>query len=129
MSGDPRQARGTTVRQAIGVLAASTLGFTVCFAVWMMFAIIGIPIKGLLQLNGTQFGLLAAMPVLSGALLRLPLGIVTDRFGGRIVFFLLLAGSALPVYLVAHATAYWQFLALGLVLGVVGASFSVGMPY
>jgi NNP family nitrate/nitrite transporter-like MFS transporter len=95
----------------------------------MMFAIIGIPIKDLLQLNGTQFGLLAATPVLSGALLRLPLGIVTDRFGGRIVFFLLLVGSALPVYLVAYATAYWQFLALGLVLGVVGASFSVGTPY
>ena len=62
-------------------------------------------------------------------MLRLPLGILTDRFGGRIVFFLLLVGSAGPVYLVAHATAYWHFLALGLVLGVVGASFSVGTPY
>jgi NNP family nitrate/nitrite transporter-like MFS transporter len=116
-------------RQGISVLAASTLGFAVCFAVWMMFAIIGIPIKESLGLNDTQFGLVAATPVLSGALLRLPMGMLTDRFGGRIVFFLLLAASALPVYLVAHATAYWQFLALGLVLGAVGASFSVGTPY
>jgi MFS transporter, NNP family, nitrate/nitrite transporter len=116
-------------KQGISVLAASTLGFTVCFAVWMMFSIIGIPIRETLKLNDTQFGLLAATPVLTGAVLRLPLGILTDRHGGRIVFFLLLAACALPVYLIAHATQYWQFLALGLVLGVVGASFSVGTPY
>ena len=77
-------------RQAISVLFASTLAFVVCFAVWMMFAIIGIPIKESLKLSDAQFGLLAATPVLTGALLRLPLGILTDRFGGRIVFFLLL---------------------------------------
>ena len=111
------------------VLAASTFAFIVCFAIWMMFAIIGIPIKEMLKLNDAQFGLLAAMPVLSGAVLRLPFGILTDRFGGRIVFLLLLTGAAAPVYLVAHATAYWQFLALGLVLGAVGASFAVGTPY
>ena len=116
-------------RHGISVLAASTLGFTVCFAVWMMFAIIGIPIKESLKLSDTQFGLVAATPVLSGALLRLPMGMLTDRFGGRIVFFLLLAASALPVYLVAYATEYWHFLALGLVLGAVGASFAVGTPY
>lgn len=108
---------------------ASTLGFVVCFAIWMMFSIIGIPIRDALKLNDTQFGLLAATPVLTGAVLRLPLGMLTDRYGGRIVFAVLLAGAALPVYLIAHATQYWQFLALGLVLGVVGASFSVGTPY
>ncbi|MCC7485449.1 MAG: NarK/NasA family nitrate transporter [Burkholderiales bacterium] len=116
-------------KQAIAVLFASTLAFTVCFAVWMMFAIIGIPIKESLKLGDTEFGLLAAMPVLTGAVLRLPLGILTDRFGGRAVFFALLLGSAVPVYLVAYATAYWHFLALGFVLGVVGASFAVGTPY
>src|SRR5689334_16587899 len=119
----------TSSRRAISVLAASTLGFAVCFAVWMMFAIIGIPIRQKLGLSDTQFGLLAATPVLSGALLRLPMGLLTDRYGGRIVFFLLLCGAGLPVYLVAHASAYWQFLALGLVLGAVGSSFSVGTPY
>ncbi|MBI3042554.1 MAG: NarK/NasA family nitrate transporter [Betaproteobacteria bacterium] len=118
-----------TNNQGISVLVASTLAFMVCFAIWMMFAIIGIPIRETLKLNDTQFGLLVATPVLTGAVLRLPLGVLTDRFGGRIVFFLLLAASAAPVYLIAHATKYWQFLALGLVLGVVGASFSVGMPY
>jgi NNP family nitrate/nitrite transporter-like MFS transporter len=116
-------------KRGISVLVASTVAFVVCFAIWMMFSIIGIPIRETLKLNDTQFGLLAATPVLTGAVLRLPLGMMTDRFGGRIVFFVLLVASALPVYLIAHATHYWQFLALGFVLGVVGASFSVGTPY
>jgi NNP family nitrate/nitrite transporter-like MFS transporter len=67
------------------VLGSSTLAFTVCFTIWMMFGVVGIPIKTALQLNETQFGLLTAMPVLTGSLVRVPLGIWTDRFGGRIV--------------------------------------------
>ncbi|HTN26559.1 MAG TPA: MFS transporter, partial [Burkholderiales bacterium] len=58
----------------ISVVASSTIAFTVCFAVWMMFAVIGIPIKKTLGLNETQFGILAATPVLTGSLIRLPLG-------------------------------------------------------
>ncbi|WP_332877499.1 MFS transporter [Massilia sp. S19_KUP03_FR1] len=95
----------------------------------MMFAVLGIPIKKMLGLNETQFGLLAAMPVLSGSLVRVPLGIWCDKYGGRIVFFLLMLVSVIPIYLIGKATAYWQFLALGLVVGVVGGSFSVGTPY
>ncbi len=55
-------------RQALSVLIVSTLAFTVCFMVWMMFAVIGIPLKKTLGLNATEFGLLTAMPVLSGSL-------------------------------------------------------------
>lgn len=65
------------------VLGMSTAAFTICFMVWMMFAVLGVPIKELLQLNETQFGLLASTPVLTGSLVRLPLGMLTDRFGGR----------------------------------------------
>ena len=95
----------------------------------MMFAVLGIPIKNQLGLNETQFGLLAAMPVLSGSLVRVPLGIWTDKYGGRIVFFLLMLASVLPIYLISYATAYWHFLALGLFVGLAGGSFSVGTPY
>ena len=59
---------------AYSVLASSTFAFTVCFAAWMMFAVLGIPIKAQLGLNETQFGLLTAMPVLTGSLVRVPLG-------------------------------------------------------
>ena len=111
------------------VLAGSTLAFTVCFAVWMMFAVIGIPIKKTLGLNETQFGLLAAMPVLTGSLIRLPLGMWTDKFGGRIVFFILMLATVVPIWMIGEATEYWQFLVLGLFVGIAGGSFSVGIAY
>jgi NNP family nitrate/nitrite transporter-like MFS transporter len=94
-----------------------------------MFGVIGIPIRAQLNLDSTQLGLLTATPVLTGAVFRLPLGIWTDRFGGRIIMMLLLIGCAVPVWVSSYATALWQFLVLGLALGLVGASFSVGTPY
>ncbi len=114
---------------AYPVLAVSTLAFMVCFAVWMMFGVIGIPIRKTLGLNNTEFGLLSATPVLLGALMRLPLGIWTDRFGGRIVMTSLLVFASIPVFLVSFASKYWQLLAIGLPLGIVGAAFAVGTPY
>ncbi len=113
----------------LSVLLISTWAFTVCFAVWMMFGVIGIPIRAQLGLGSTEFGLLTATPVLTGAIFRLPLGIWTDRFGGRIIMLLLLIACAIPLWLSAYATALWQFLLLGLALGLVGASFSAGTPY
>ncbi len=118
-----------TTNKQISVLLSSTSAFTICFAVWMMFAVLGIPIKAHLGLNETQFGLLAATPVLSGSLVRVPLGIWTDRYGGRKVFFLLMLACVLPIYLISYATQYWHFLVLGLFIGVAGGSFSVGTPY
>ncbi len=119
----------THKQQQLSVLSTSTLAFTVCFAVWVMFSIIGIPIKNSLALNETEFGLLAATPILSGSLIRLPLGMWTDRYGGRIVFLILMLSTILPIYMVGDATAYWHFLALGVFVGVAGGSFSVGISY
>ncbi|SFZ73428.1 MFS transporter [Chitinimonas taiwanensis] len=114
---------------ATSVLISSTFAFTICFAVWMMFAVLGIPIKAQLNLSETQFGLLAAMPVLTGSLVRVPLGIWTDRFGGRIVLFLLMLSTVVPIWLMSYATEYWHFLVLALFVGLAGGSFSVGTPY
>ena len=114
---------------AWSVLAASTIAFTVCFAVWMMFAVIGIPIKKMLNLNETQFGLLAATPVLTGSLIRLPLGMWTDTYGGRIVYFILMIACVVPIWFIGEATEYWHFLVLGLFVGLAGGSFSVGIAY
>ncbi|HEX6412963.1 MAG TPA: nitrate/nitrite transporter [Burkholderiales bacterium] len=120
----------TTLRtKQISVVASSTLAFTVCFAVWMMFAVIGIPIKRELGLSETEFGLLAATPVLTGSLIRLPIGVWTDQFGGRIVFFVLMLVTVVPIWLIGEATQYWQFLVLGLFVGLAGGSFSVGIAY
>jgi MFS transporter, NNP family, nitrate/nitrite transporter len=113
----------------VSVVTASTIAFTICFAVWMMFAVIGIPIKKMLDLNETQFGLLAATPVLTGSLIRLPLGMWTDKFGGRIVFFILMLSTVVPIWLIGEATKFWHFLVLGLFVGLAGGSFSVGIAY
>jgi NNP family nitrate/nitrite transporter-like MFS transporter len=120
----------TTLRtKQVSVVASSTFAFTICFAVWMMFAVIGIPIKQTLGLNETQFGLLAATPVLTGSLIRLPLGMWTDKYGGRIVYFILMLSTVVPIWMIGEATEYWHFLVLGLFVGLAGGSFSVGIAY
>jgi len=116
-------------RGAIPVLISSTLAFTICFAVWMMFGVIGVPIRKELGLSATEFGLLTATPVLTGSLVRVPLGMWTDRYGGRIVFATLMAACVIPIWLISYATQYWHFLVLGLFVGLAGGSFSVGTPY
>ncbi|AYM97923.1 NNP family nitrate/nitrite transporter-like MFS transporter [Acidovorax sp. 62] len=116
-------------RQAWSVLIVSTFAFTVCFMVWMMFGVIGIPIKKMLNLNSTQFGLLMSMPVLTGSLVRVPLGIWTDKFGGRIVMAAVMATTVPAIWMMSYATEYWHFLTIGLFVGLAGGSFSVGTPY
>ena len=116
-------------RKQLAVLIVSTLAFTVCFMVWMMFGVIGIPIKKTLGLNATEFGILTATPVLTGSLIRVPLGLWTDKYGGRIVMFLLMLSTVVPIWLITYATEFWHFLVLGLFVGLAGGSFSVGTPY
>ena len=115
--------------KAWSVVVVSTLAFTVCFMIWMMFAVIGIPIKESLHLTETQFGVLIATPVLTGSLIRLPLGVWTDKFGGRIVFFILMLSTVIPIYMISRCTEFWQFLVAGLFVGVAGGSFTVGIAY
>jgi len=119
----------TQKQKAWSVVIMSTLAFTACFMVWMMFAVIGIPIKNNLGLNETEFGILVATPVLTGSLIRLPLGMLTDKFGGRIVFFILMLCTIVPIYLISYGTEFWHFLVTGLFVGVAGGSFTVGIAY
>jgi NNP family nitrate/nitrite transporter-like MFS transporter len=115
--------------KAWSVVIMSTLAFTVCFMIWMMFAVIGVPIKAQLGLNETQFGILVATPVLTGSLIRVPLGMWTDKFGGRIVFFVLMLTTVIPIWMITYATEFWHFLAIGLFVGMAGGSFTVGIAY
>jgi nitrate/nitrite transporter NarK len=118
----------TVTRKAWSVLAVSTLSFTVCFMVWMMFGVIGIPIRKTLNLNATEFGLLTAMPVLTGSLVRVPLGIWTDRYGGRIVMAVLMAVTVPAIWTMSYATAYWHFLVIGLFVGLAGGMGGFVLP-
>ena len=113
----------------VSVLVMNTTAFTVNFMVWTMFSIIGIKIKEELGLNETEFGLLVATPILTGSLVRLPLGLLTDRYGGRVVYFVQMILVAISTYGLAFADQYWQYLAIGLCVGLAGGSFAIGIAY
>lgn len=110
-------------------LWSSTFAFTVCFAVWTIFSIIGIQIKKDLGLNETQFGLLVGTPILSGSLIRLALGIWTDQYGGRRVFTIVMLAAAVATWALTFAQTYPQFLVAALFVGIAGGSFAVGIAY
>jgi MFS transporter, NNP family, nitrate/nitrite transporter len=107
----------------------STIAFTVCFAVWTIFAIIGIPIKKELNLNETEFGLLVGTPILTGSLIRIALGIWADQYGGRAIYALTMLAAAAATFALSYAHTYPQMLLAGLGVGIAGGSFAVGVAY
>ncbi|HEY7457252.1 MAG TPA: nitrate/nitrite transporter [Xanthobacteraceae bacterium] len=107
----------------------STIAFTVCFAAWTIFSIIGVQIKKDLGLNDTQFGLLVGTPILTGSVIRLALGIWTDQYGGRIVYTLVMLSAAVATWLLTFAYDYTTFLIAALGVGIAGGSFAVGIAY
>lgn len=110
-------------------LVMSTLAFTACFAVWTIFSIIGVRIKDELGLTDTQFGVLIGMPILTGSLVRIVLGIWTDRFGGRLVYTATMLAACIATFLLAFAETYGQMLVAALGVGLAGGSFAVGVAY
>jgi NNP family nitrate/nitrite transporter-like MFS transporter len=113
-------------RQALG---ASTLAFMACFAVWTIFSIIGIKIQKELGLSDTEFGLLVGTPILTGAVSRLFIGILSDRFGGRKVMPVVMLTAATATFLLTYAQTFVQFLTAALFMGVAGGSFAAGVAY
>ncbi|WP_371054629.1 nitrate/nitrite transporter [Rhodosalinus sp. K401] len=110
-------------------LGLSTFAFTVCFAVWTIFSIIGVQIKQDLGLSDTQFGLLVATPVLTGSISRIFLGVWTEQYGGRIMFPLQMLLTAVAVWLLTSVQTYEIFLLAALGIGLAGGSFIVGVAY
>ncbi len=116
---------------AIRVLTMNTLAFTVCFAVWMMN---GVLITFLVDnkvyaFDKAEMGWLIGIPVLTGALFRLPVGVLTDKYGGRIVYAIVMLLSAAAAYVTSFADGFWTFVICGLGFGLAGTSFAVGIAY
>ena len=124
-----RSLEGVTSAQQSRMLGMSTLAFTVCFAVWTIFSIIGVKIKQDLGLTDTEFGLLAGTPILTGSLCRIFLGIWTDQYGGRIVYVLTMLSAAAATFALSYATTYEMMLLAALGVGLAGGSFAVGIAY
>lgn len=110
-------------------LALSTLAFALAFGAWSLIAPLSAGIQRELGLSEVQTSVLIAVPVILGSLLRLPLGILTDRYGGRRVFTLLLLLTIPGLLLLSQANSYPLLLLGGLWIGLGGASFAVGVPF
>ena len=111
------------------VLWLSTVGFTLMFAVWLMFGILGKPIQEEFGLTEVQLSWIVAAAALNGSLWRLPTGMITDRIGGRKVMTFLLAATAVPAYLVSRADSYAMIVVLAFFVGFGGNSFSAGIAW
>lgn len=117
--------------KAIQILILNTWAFTVCFACWMLN---GVLVTFLIEhqvfaWSDVQVGWLLGIPVLSGSLLRLPVGILTDKYGGKPVYTGVMLGAALPMFLLSQARDYLTFFLASLGFGIAGTSFAVGIAY
>ncbi len=116
-------------REANRNLALATLAFAFCFSAWGMLAPLGPKLQDELGLSNTETAVMVSIPVVLGSLLRIPLGLLTDRLGGRVLFGVMLAYSAGAALLVGFASSYPALLGAGFLLGAAGASFAVGVPF
>jgi NNP family nitrate/nitrite transporter-like MFS transporter len=116
-------------RGATRVLVLSTVAFTLMFAVWLMFGVLGVAIKDELHLDKIQFSWLTAIAILSGSIWRLPIGIAADRQGGKRVFIWLLIATVIPCFLVSRATSYAELMVCAFFFGIAGNSFSAGIAW
>jgi MFS transporter, NNP family, nitrate/nitrite transporter len=111
------------------ILVVTTLAYIGCFAVWTIFAIIGVEIQRQYGLTDTEFGLLVGMPFLSGSLMRVVLGVWADRHGGRRLFLGVMIVAAVATWFVADAASFPALLAAGLGSGIAGGCSAVGLSY
>lgn len=117
--------------KAVTVLSMNTLAFTVCFAVWMMNGVLVTYLvdNRIFTFDKAQIGWLLGIPVLTGSIVRLPVGMWTDRFGGRFVFPAVMLVAAAGAWMMGLADSYGGFLAASLLFGIAGTGFAVGIAY
>ena len=122
---------GSVSRQPMVMLALATLGFAVNFWAWALLSPLGTRYKELLGLSGSQQALLVAVPVIVGSLGRIPVGALTDRFGGRVMFPLVSGATTVPVLFIGLAgqRSLVMLLIGGFFLGIGGTAFAVGVPF
>ena len=110
-------------------LALATISFALSFAAWGLIGGLASTFANLYTLSASQIALLVAVPVLLGSLARLPMGALTDRFGGRAVFSALLAFSSLAAFVVPLTASYASLLLAAFLIGMAGSSFAVGAAF
>ena len=110
-------------------LILATVAFAVAFVGWSLIAPLGKRFQDDLDLTNTRTLMLTAVPVVLGSLLRIPVGALTDRLGGRVMFPVVLAVSAIPAAVFGFVDGYAALIVVGFFLGIAGSSFAVGVPF
>ena len=120
-----------SLSQSHKILFLNTLAFTVCFACWTLNGVLVTFLvdNGIFHWSVVQVGWLLGIPILTGSIMRLPIGILTDKFGGKYVFSLLLLLCSIPLFLLPFADSFITFALLSFLFGMVGTSFAVGIGY
>jgi NNP family nitrate/nitrite transporter-like MFS transporter len=121
----------TVQPRAYLMLALATVGFAVNFWAWALLSPLAIRLKGELSLTSFQQALLVAVPVVVGSLGRIPVGSLTDRYGGRVMFPVVTGLTIVPVLFLGLAghSSYAAVLIGGFFLGIGGTAFAVGVPF
>lgn len=123
MTGAPK------ISAANKALTMATLAFAANFSVWVLYAVFGLELQNSMSLSATELGIFFASPMLTGALARIPAGILADKFNAKHLFtgqMLLVVPSLM---LLSIVESYYQYLALGLWIGLSGVSFTLGISY
>ncbi|MDR6843439.1 MFS transporter [Flavobacterium granuli] len=120
-----------SLSQSHRILFLNTLAFTVCFACWTLNGVLVTFLvdNGIFKWDVVQVGWLLGIPILTGSVMRLPIGMLTDKFGGKYVFTLLLLLCSIPLFLLPFADSFFMFALLSFFFGMVGTSFAVGIGF
>ncbi|MEZ7515799.1 MFS transporter [Flavobacterium frigidarium] len=120
-----------SLKQSHKILFLNTLAFTICFACWTLNGVLVTFLvdNGIFNWSMVQVGWLLGIPILTGSLMRLPVGILTDKLGGKVVFSTLLIVCSIPLFLLPFADSFIMFAILSFFFGLVGTSFAVGIGY
>ena len=118
-----------TLPGANRALLLATLAFAACFSVWTLYAVMGLQLQQQLELSATEYGFLLAAPILSGALLRIPLGILADTLSARRLWLYQMLLVIPALLLLPLVQSYSGYLWLGLWFGISGVSFTFGVRY
>ena len=120
-----------SLKQSHKILFLNTLAFTICFACWTLNGVLVTFLvdNGIFNWTMVQVGWLLGIPILTGSLMRLPVGILTDKLGGKVVFSTLLILCSIPLFLLPFADSFIMFAILSFFFGLVGTSFAVGIGY
>lgn len=119
----------TQLSGAKRALCMATIAFAVNFAVWVLYAVVALELETSLDLTSTDLGILLASPMLTGALLRIPLGVLADRYNPKHLFTLQMLAVAPALFLIPFMKSVTDYIWLGLWIGISGASFTIGIRY